>query len=219
MLLVPVNSLTVAQNIHSNFPESNVGILRPSLRELLASSLAAEAHLPTSEGWKHRWGTASWAVGFMGMVPGGAGADGSPGELYQGGFRASQPAALCLLYTAGFSFQHNLTIRGSGSLKLRIGSLELDRCCRGCGKSHLQPLSSEVRTGTHQLGAFVGAIACEDEGVLSRGNGHHRRVDQAQLHDAGVVASQGGCVVEADPRGVVATWWPRGQGCKSPREK
>lgn len=75
------------------------------------------------------------------------------------------------------------------------------------------------RTGTHQLGTFVGAIAREEEGILTRGNGHHRRVDQAQLHDAGIVASQGGRVVETDPRGVAATWRVRGQGCKSPWEK
>lgn len=53
--------------------------------------------------------------------------------------------------------------------------------------------------GTHQLGALVGAIACEDEGVLARGNGHHRCVDQAQLHDAGIMTAQGGRVIEADP--------------------
>lgn len=73
--------------------------------------------------------------------------------------------------------------------------------------------------GTHQLGAFVGAVPCEDESVFARGNGHHRCVDQAQLHDASIVASQGGCVVEADPRGVTATWWAKEQGCKSPQEK
>lgn len=53
--------------------------------------------------------------------------------------------------------------------------------------------------GTHQLGALVGAIAREDEGILAWGNGHHRRVDQAQLHDGGIMAAQGGRVVEADP--------------------
>lgn len=85
--------------------------------------------------------------------------------------------------------------------------------------SLLQEEAGAERMETHQLGAFVGAISREDEGVLARGNGHHRCVDQAQLHDAGIVASQRGRVVETDPRGVAATWQVRGCGFKSPLEK
>lgn len=163
----------------------------------------------------------------MGMVPWGAGADGTPGELLRGGFSASQPAARCLLYAADFfSFQHSLVVRDSGSLKLGIGSPELGAVSllpgtweKPLATSLLRGEAGAEGMGTHQLGAFVGAIPSEDESVLAWGNGHHRRVDQAQLHDASVVASQGGCVVEADSRGVVATWQARGRGCKSPWEK
>ena len=108
-------------------------------------------------------------------------------------------------------------VRGLGSLKLGIGSPELGAISllpgtreKPFATSLLQGKAKVERTGTHQLGAFVRAIAGEDKGILARGNGHHRRVDQAQLHDASVVASQGGRVVEADPRGVTATWWARG---------
>lgn len=59
---------------------------------------------------------------------------------------------------------------------------------------------------THQLGALVRAVAREDEGLLLRGDGHHGRVHQAQLHDARVEASQAGRVVEADARGVAPAW-------------
>lgn len=86
------------------------------------------------------------------------------------------------------------------SLKLQIRSLEPGKSFRGAG------------TGTHQLGAFISAVSCEDEAVLSRGNGHHWGVHQAQLHDSGIIGTKGGRVVQPDPRGVTATWWARGQG-------
>lgn len=83
---------------------------------------------------KHHWDKASSAVSFMGMVPRGAGADGSPGELLPGGSSTSQPAALCLLYTADFSF---LTV----SLKLQIGSLEIGAAwSQGKATGNLSPL-------------------------------------------------------------------------------
>lgn len=53
--------------------------------------------------------------------------------------------------------------------------------------------------GTHLQGAFVSAVPCEDEGGLPRGHGHHWSVDQAQLHDASIMGTQVGCVVQADP--------------------
>lgn len=148
----------------------------------------------------------------MGMVPRGAGADGSPGELLPGGFSASQPAALCLLYTQQiFSFQHYLTV----SLKLGIGSPEIGAAWDlGKATGNLSPRRCSRAGGdsTHQLGAFISAVPREDEVVLSRGNGHNWRVHQAQLHDSGVVGTQGGRVVQPDPRGVTATWGARGQG-------
>lgn len=79
---------------------------------------------------------------------------------------------------------------------------------------NLSPLRCSRAGGdsTHQLGAFISAVPREDEAVLSRGNGHHGGVHQAQLHDSGVVGTKGGRVVQPDPRGVTATWRARGQG-------
>lgn len=102
---------------------------------------------------KHHWDTASSAVSFMGMVPRGAGADGSPGELLPGGFSASQPAALCLLYTADFFFP-----------ALPHGEFKTwnwepgDWCCLGLGKSHGQPFSSEVQPGWRGRHSPAGCI-------------------------------------------------------------
>lgn len=110
-----------------------------------------------------------------------------------------------------FSFQHYLTV----SLKLGIGSPEIGAAWDlGKATGNLSPrrCSRAGGDGTHQLGAFISAVPREDEVILSRGNGHHWRVHQAQLHDSGVVGTQGGRVVQPDPRGVTATWGARGQG-------
>lgn len=138
----------------------------------------------------------------------------------------NQLLAVCCTRQIVFSFQHNLVVRGSGSLKLGMGRPELGAVSllpgtweKAFATSLLRGGAGAERMGTHQLGAFVGAIPCEDESILARGNGHHRRVHQAQLHDAGVVASQGGREVKADSRGVVATWQARGRGWKSPWER
>lgn len=42
--------------------------------------------------------------------------------------------------------------------------------------------------------------------AFARGNRHHRRVDQAQLHDSRVILSEGGRVMESDPGRVMAAW-------------
>lgn len=79
-----------------------------------------------------------------------------------------------------------------------------------------QPQGKGLRgLGTHPLGALVGAVPGEDEGGLARGHGHHRRVDQAQLHDAGIVAAQAARVVEADPRGIAAPYGGQKDGVAS----
>lgn len=59
---------------------------------------------------------------------------------------------------------------------------------------------------THHLGALVRAVACEDEGHLLRGDGHHGRVHQAQLHDPRIETPQSGRVVQTDARGVAPAW-------------
>ena len=64
---------------------------------------------------------------------------------------------------------------------------------------------------THQLGALVRAVAGEDEGRLLRGDGHHGRVRQAQLHDARIEAPQCSRVVQADARGVAPAWGEEGR--------
>lgn len=189
-----------------------MGPLEPSSRELLASSPGSRSQFSHPCEGKHHWDTASSAVSFTGMVPQGAGADGSPGELLPGGSSTSQPAALlCLLHTADFSFQHCLTV----SLKLQTGSQEIGATRsqgKATGKLLLWGSSWLEGTGTHQLGAFISAVPREGEAVLSRGNGHHWGVHQAQLHDSGVVGTKGGRVEQPDPRGVTATWRARGQG-------
>lgn len=75
------------------------------------------------------------------------------------------------------------------------------------GRSQAQPHARP----THQLGALVRAVAGEDEARLLRGDGHHRRVHQAQLHDARVEAPQRGRVVQADARGVAPAWEEEGR--------
>lgn len=59
-------------------------------------------------------------------------------------------------------------------------------------------------TCTHSPSTPGAAVSAEREGALLGGHGHDGGVDQAQLHDAGVVAPQTGRVMEADPRGVTA---------------
>lgn len=71
-------------------------------------------------------------------------------------------------------------------------------------------------SSTHQLGALVRAVAREGVGRLLRGDGHHGRVHQAQLHDPRVIAPQLGRVVQADARGVPPAWGKEGQRRGSP---
>jgi len=200
-----------------------VGILQPYLRELLASSLEAEANLPTSMGESTTEAQPAQQEVLWEWYPGEPEQMAPQEKRFEGdSAHPSQLLAVCHTRQTLF-FQHNLTVRASGSLKLGNGSPQLGPVSLLPRKSRLQSLFSEAkpgqRMGTHQLGAFVGAIPREDKGFLARGNGHHWCVDQAQLHDAGVVASQSGRVVKADSRGVTATWQMRGQGCKSLQEK
>lgn len=45
-----------------------------------------------------------------------------------------------------------------------------------------------LRAVTHSAGTLGGAVSAQEEAALLGRDGHDRRVDQAQLHDAGVVA-------------------------------
>ena len=98
-----------------------------------------------------------------------------------------------------------LGVRGLGRLqKLQGGGSEVTAAALG---AHPRASAGEVPgpapgPATHQLGALVRAVAGEDEGRLLRGDGHHGRVRQAQLHDARVEAPQRSRVVQADARGV-----------------
>ena len=53
---------------------------------------------------------------------------------------------------------------------------------------------------TYSLGTLGGAVAVEVEGVLFGWDSHDRGVDQAQLHDPGIVVPQTGGVVQPYPR-------------------
>lgn len=182
--------------------------MKQYLRELLGELLGSRGQSSHLHGGKHRQDTASLAVSFLGMVPWEQEQMAPQESCFRGNsVHPNQLLAVCCTQQI-FSFQHNLVVKDMGSLKLGIGSLVLYHFC--LATSLLQEEARVERMETHQLGAFVSAISCEDEGVLARGNGHHRCVDQAQLHDAGIVASQGGRVVETDPRGVAATWQVRG---------
>lgn len=56
------------------------------------------------------------------------------------------------------------------------------------------------RTYTHGLGALGGAVSAQVEGVLLWRRSHDGGVNQAQLHDGGIVAPQTGRVMEPNPR-------------------
>lgn len=183
-----------------------MGILKPYLIELLVSSLEAETNLPISVGGSTAEARPARQEVLWEWYPGEPEQMAPQESCFEGdSAHPNQLLTVCCTQQI-FSFQHNLMVRGSGSLKLGIVSLELSAVSLVPGTwekpftiSLLRGEARSERTGTHQLGAFVSAIPREDESVLARGNGHHRRVDQAQLHDAGVVGSQGGRVVEADP--------------------
>lgn len=56
------------------------------------------------------------------------------------------------------------------------------------------------RTYTHRLGTLGGAVPAQLEGVLFWRHRHDWRVNEAQLHDAGIVPPQIGRVMEPYPR-------------------
>lgn len=66
---------------------------------------------------------------------------------------------------------------------------------------HFANLSTAARvTRSYSACTPGGAVAGEVEAVLFRRDGHDGRVDQAQLHDPGVVAPQTGRVMQPYPR-------------------
>ena len=101
-----------------------------------------------------------------------------------------------------------LGVRGLGRLQ-KLQGRGSEVTAAGLG-AHPRASAGEAGGATHQLGALVCAVAGEDEGRLLRGDGHHRRVRQAQLHDARVEAPQRGRVVQADARGVAPAWGEEG---------
>lgn len=52
---------------------------------------------------------------------------------------------------------------------------------------------------THSAGALGGAVSTQVESALLRWHGHDRRVDQAQLHDASVVAPHVASEMQSNP--------------------
>lgn len=121
-----------------------MGILKPYLRELLVSFLEAEANLPISTG-KTTPGHGQLGSEFSGNGTPGARADGSPGELLQGEFSTSQPAAHCLSYTADLLFPAQP--RGKGFGEFKTGIWELGTVSFLPWKNHLQPLFSKTKPG------------------------------------------------------------------------
>lgn len=56
-----------------------------------------------------------------------------------------------------------------------------------------------LRAVTHSAGALGVAVSAQVEAALLGRHGHDRRVDQAQLHDAGVVAPQAAGEMQSNP--------------------
>lgn len=56
-----------------------------------------------------------------------------------------------------------------------------------------------LRAVTHSAGALGGAVSAQEEAALLGRDGHDRRVDQAQLHDAGVVVPQAAGEMQSNP--------------------
>lgn len=52
---------------------------------------------------------------------------------------------------------------------------------------------------THSAGALGGAVSAQVEAALLGRHGHDRRVDQAQLHNASVVAPQAAGEMQSNP--------------------